>query len=1158
MQNNILQFYITPEHIDMVKQFIYIFLLLAIITMSLYLVYFQFIDECVEGMTLIGTFDDYADRILGSSNPEKYKQVNTAEECRDRAIERGHPFFGLENTECHTGFLNKVGNNYSPKKITDYHGNRLTNFQERYAVNQSIIPGNPYKERATIMCSRPVEKPKPQLRLPSGPKVGISSILRYGRSMYDANMKYINELNAWNKNKYTGKYENIPCGITYKQVDKITTLIGAIPNTKIQKSKTDPNLIDAGGDRKMSIYEVGKTTTNSNSSPNALTSKHLVDYFTVREGLDTGMDEVNKMYGFKVDNMNEFLPFLVKNIQMPTKVNEINTQVPIKEYKFKGYYMDGPRRTITDRMMHDSSWDKCKEAATNENKKYFAMQYGNECWMANSITPEIQLDDKTPDNIPNEQRIASQNVTTNCHYNPINQYGNKFGGSYCHAVWENVDSSTTKTDYSVTIAQYEDFIKYLKNRNIHSEAEFRNYVEINKPLSNFTTIGGSKIVEGLKNVDDNISKVAAQYGINLPMYEDIKHVDNLNKLSRMFKSISEYGITRDKLPEWTRFKQKLATIGNIPIDDMVVVNALSSFGYKTFNEINIDTFTEPYHAFKLNDTYDILDIFDKFLAIGVNGKSFATFTGENGIKKFETDKYKINASTFFVAGNDDANSLYFMFSSIKFKYNQNTFKTFIDQVQSIGEIKPQNEINDKSTQDDLKHYVLNLNINKQISPVKQFQIFIDTLNSIGITRYDTYQWFMMVTNLWLKVDIGNIQMFVLKYRYYYIFLSNGMPCAYNRAKEKKVPDFVSKEIPMDESMRPWYWYIILIFIYYTKQIPQFKVPDQANLNKFMNKVVEYGWSFDTLVTDAKIGNTFEKTTRQATQQQQQGFSTIFDSIFNSVTEMFSSISETFMGSQETFVPVDVDDENVSLDKFGVVPVNRNNADLLSLFNSYEIYEWDTIMQYIVRMNRIVIPFQVGIPGLGGLPSLPNITPASGQNPTPGSDTTTPSTTITSSSMLGTSGGENMLDIPTAEKTLELFETFGVPFSQYDAGKTGLDLFDHLMDVVKVPTSMELFKFLNKLIEFKVDYSTYYDFMEFFSENRMNLQYYGVDTNYEIFYMFIDDLIALSNNGMVLFDYKKGRDNFETLINNYQSDIFLHCVTKPPESSTPKKIASSII
>jgi hypothetical protein len=98
--------------------------------------------------------------------------------------------------------------------------------------------------------------------------------------------------------------------------------------------------------------------------------------------------------------------------------------------------------------------------------------------------------------------------------------------------------------------------------------------------------------------------------------------------------------------------------------------------------------------------------------------------------------------------------------------------------------------------------------------------------------------------------------------------------------------------------------------------------------------------------------------------------------------------------------------------------------------------------------------------------------------------------------------------------------------------------------------MEMFRFLNKLIEFKVEYSTYYDFMEFFSEQQMNFRYSGTTPNHEIFYMFIGDLIELSKSGMVLFDYKTGRPNFETLIHNYQSDIFVRCVNKPPASSTP--------
>ena len=1146
----------------MVKQFIYIFLLLAIITMALYLAYFQLNDECIENYEEIGTFNDYAERILGTSNSDKYTIVNNAKQCRDTAIERGHPYFGLEKNECHTGFLDiKNGENpvWHPKKITDFKGHLNPDNKHRNAVNESRDfnngkPGEPYKEYVWRECPVQEERPRPVFRPPRKPKIKFNKnpfktdfkkayreIARYAEEFAIASKKYGEDEKYWFQNRYITVMK--PC-MKLEQVDRINTLIPANSDNTIVRSKTDSTPTPAGGTWKMTIYRVGEASSNSGSAPRALNNDSIFDYFTVREGLaDMDMDAVNKKYGFTVDNMNDFLPFLVKNIQLKTEVFDIPIQVPTSDYQFKGYYMDGPARTISERMMGGSNWDACKADASANKYKYFAMQHGQECWMGNRMSKEIRLDDNTPDKIPNKQIIESENIPTNCKSNPINTYGNKFGGAYCNAVWERVDSTRTISEYKITISEYDTFIKQLKAMGLSNETEFRNWVLKNKPM-NFTTIGESKIIEGydeIKNVNNNISKEARRYGIDLPMYEDIQHVDNLNELSSMFKSISQYGVTGNKLPEWTRFKTELARIGTIPKDDVILVNALSQFGYEKFDKININGFAEPYVAFGLKPGFDILDIFSKFRAIGVNGKSFAHFTGNNGIATFNSDNYKVNASTFFVPGENEKNSLYFMFSSISFKYDQNTFSAFINQVQSIGEITSEIKISPTSTQEELKNYVLHLNINTQISPVKKFQIFIDTINSIGIKRYDTYQWFMIVIK-WFDVNITNIQTFVLKYRYYYIFLSNGMPYAYNRPKEKKVADFVSNDLPVDDYLKPWYWYVILIFIYYIKRIPSFNVPRDADFTAFMNKAVEYGWSFDTLVIDSPIGNTFEKTTRQ-------GFSTIFDSIFNSVTEMFSSISETFMGIKDSFTPLDVTDENESLQKFGVIPINRNNTDLLALFNNYNIYKWDTIMQYIVRMNRIAIPFQMGA-ALGQLPPLPTPTPASASDEN--------ENTASWGNMQSSFNPSSMLDIPTAEKTLELFEIFGVNFSQYDEGKTGLDLFDHLLDVIKVPSSMEMYRFLNKLIEFNVDYSTYYDFMEFFSEKRMNLQYAGTNTNHEIFYMFIDDLMALSENGMVLFDYGEGRPNFETLVNNYQSDIFLQCANKPPGSLTPETSTPQII
>lgn len=1108
--------------------------------MALYLVYFQFNNEYIDEFTLIGTYEDYAERILGTSDKAVFKNntVTYAEECNELAIKRRHPYFGIEHQECHTGFLTKSGDRiYHPLKNTDYYGNRNPNNKTRSAVNESRDftdggPGTPYEEpvQRSRIEKREKPKPKPDYRyLAMGPFWGAGVMAS----------KLAADMARWSRDKYeyiTVYYTEIV------KTDRQHTLVPANAERKIPISQTDPTPTDAGGGWKMSIYEADKAKTNSSSAPTALNQDTKFDYFTTREGFDPEMDSINRKYGFKVNNMNEFVPYLIDNINLVTKVFTIPIQVPPTfDYKFKGYYMDGPDRTISDNVIGRSNWQKCKEEASKQNYKYFAMQYGEACFMGNRMSKEIRLDNNNPNIIPNELTIQDNGkpIRTNCMANPINTYGNKFGGAWCNAVWEKDTTPTTKNEYTITIADYEGFIKTLKGMNIDDEDKFREITRIEK----FTTIkeGAATIT----NVNKNISLEAKKYGINLPMYEDISHLNDRKELVDMFQSISQYGVKDGKLPEWTRFKEELKRIGNtVGATDTTIVNALRKFGYPSFDKIDVDRFAEPYLEFRLDSgraetKFDILDVFTKFLKIGVNANSFAHFTGRYGIKQFETPDYPVNAITFFGPGKNGEPSLYYLFTSINFYYNRETFPSFVKQVQTVGEIRGETQISATSSQQELQDYVLHLSVNTNISIVKKFQIFIDTLKSIGIKNYDTYQWFIKTID-WLGIKITNIQIFILKYRYYYIFLSDGMPWAYSRKPERQVPDFVSKELPVDDYLKPWYWYVILVFIYYVKRIQKFNVTPNTDFDLFMDKVVEYGWSFDTLVTDAKIGNTFEKTTRQ-------GFSPMFDSVFNSVTELFSSIAETFMGIQESFKELDVTDENDSMNKFGAIPVNRNNAELLALFNNYNIFGWDTIMQYIIRMNRIMIPFRMGPPGLGQLPPLANPTPDSNA-----SSMVDSSGAFNQLNMLGDSAaGPNMLDIPNATTTLELFETFGVNFSRDNGGKDGLDLFDHLLDVVKVPTAMEIFRFLNKLIEFKVDYSTYYDFMKFFDETHMNLQYFGMNPNHEIFYMFIDDLIELSNNGMVPFDYKTGRSNFETLVNNYESDIFLHCVNKPKPTATPQ-------
>jgi len=81
----------------------------------------------------------------------------------------------------------------------------------------------------------------------------------------------------------------------------------------------------------------------------------------------------------------------------------------------------------------------------------------------------------------------------------------------------------------------------------------------------------------------------------------------------------------------------------------------------------------------------------------------------------------------------------------------------------------------------------------------------------------------------------------------------------------------------------------------------------------------------------------------------------------------------------------------------------------------------------------------------------------------------------------------------------------------------------------------------------VEYSTYYDFMTFFTKPYLGLRYYQPRPNYEIFYMFINDLMDLSKKGAVLFDYAGGRKNFENLVFNYRANVEVKCKGKTGET-----------
>jgi hypothetical protein len=155
----------------MVKQFIYIFLLVAILTIALYLVYVELIDEWIEGYRAIGTFHDYGDRILGTTDPNVFnanRNIKTIDECNQIAMDRRHPYFGVEWSECHTGFLKKDdAGRYRPLKNTDFYGKRLPNNGTRDAVNESRDfrnggPVNPYKIEENRTRTERRERPNPK------------------------------------------------------------------------------------------------------------------------------------------------------------------------------------------------------------------------------------------------------------------------------------------------------------------------------------------------------------------------------------------------------------------------------------------------------------------------------------------------------------------------------------------------------------------------------------------------------------------------------------------------------------------------------------------------------------------------------------------------------------------------------------------------------------------------------------------------------------------------------------------------------------------------------------------------------------------------------------------------------------------------------------
>lgn len=286
-----------------------------------------------------------------------------------------------------------------------------------------------------------------------------------------------------------------------------------------------------------------------------------------------------------------------------------------------------------------------------------------------------------------------------------------------------------------------------------------------------------------------------------------------------------------------------------------------------------------------------------------------------------------------------------------------------------------------------------------------------------------------------------------------------------------------------------YYMVMLNIMQQIKDIPLFQYKKEKNFEAWLDRAIRFGWSYETVKDDSSIGNTHSKF--------MQGFTTL--------TEFFSSVSDTILGKSEVeyepFTPMKFNNEHHELSQFGVIPMDTYNKSMLNLFSTINgVNKWDNIMQYIVRMNQMGIPFK-----------LDNV--------------------------------ENPMD---AYGTFDLFRRFKIT----NFSRDGLDFFDHLIRVVKIPNAIEMFRFVNKMIEFKVEYSTYYDFMTFFTKPYLGLRYYQPTPNYEIFYMFINDLMDLSKKGSVLFDYAGGRKNFENLVFNYRANVKVKCKGKTGEQIIP--------
>ena len=1040
--------------------------------MAMYLVYIHYNLAEIEGFKYIGTYEDYGDRILGTTNMNKVPRVTNAEECNKIARKNGHPYFGLEWNECHTGLLTKNSNGYSPLKNTDPNGTLLS----------------PDKKTTR------------------------------------------NWVNDRTNTKLTGT----------------NRIQASLPNSSATGSSSEK----AGGGWSMSLYETDNTVIfNSSTNPYATNNMNLnitpnVEYFgTLKEGLidvsqlknqplptditnDMTIEQINTTLGFTVDDYAGFIHFLYNTIGLPVKTIQQNA-APSNTSNTNTYgFLKNTDSYSNDLSQPYGSVDDCKRMCDADPKcggfGYDRIKNANRCFLKNlnmypnggKGAPKKPLQDfdtywKDYKSLPNTDSISNdiigkqfpgtlETCKTACYNDPncggfgfdrrsnrtgcfiknLNMYpkGQKQPLPNFDIYWNPnriAEPPKPPPPQVIMFEAYPQFIYYLIHTlGITSDKKLYQTHNVN----GFTTIEGATTITGVDNHIVNSSNYHNIQLSNSSFPTLIQNNTNMSQINNSLRTLQSFGV--HYLDNWHTFKKQLANIGDISGQpDRAIIGSLKAFGYSSFDKIEVANFADRYTNFGFKPTSPIIGTagyFQYLVNIKVYQSNFTSFVGESGLQQFNTSNYTVNASTFF--DNSDITSsnpgLYWLMTSIGFYYDSTTFNTLVEQVKKMGILST---ITTASTQSDLQNYVLTLTWTPTDDVIQKFKIFVETLKSINIKTFRQYVDFLNTLET-LNVPISNLQIFIVQFRYYYIFLSKGMDNPYVQIGQSQVSDFVDKTVQIPYSN-------IILFLTDICNLTNFNVNKSDDFSNFMHKAIQYGWDYTTLATDSPIGNSYTDMVRQG---------------FTSITEMFSSIAESFMG-RDPFTTLEVPNEQTELQSFGVIPMNEYNTQMLGLFGQYSITQWSDIMQYVLRFNKLMIPFN-------GDPKIPNPK----NNPSDAKY--------------------------NASTTLALFQEFGIT-----SGNDGLDLFDHLLNVVNVPTSAEMFRFINTLILFKVTYSTYYAFYAWFDSDHLNLVYKtdgtNFETNYEIFYMFLGDLMALSN-AAVPFNYAEGKTNFETLVKNMQLDVFV--------------------